>query len=128
MLDIGRVCIKIAGRDAGNIAIVVDKPEGLFVMVDGNIRRKLCNIRHLEPQKEKLEIKAKASTETVLDAMKKAKLPIKQKTVSKKEKKKTEKPRRKRKTKPKKEEKPVKEKTKPKKEEKPVKEKKVEKK
>jgi len=109
MMEVGRVCVKIAGRDSGNLAIVVDKPEGLFVLIDGNVRRKKCNIKHLEPTEQKIDVKAKASTEDVLAAMKKAGLEVKQRTVSKKEKKKSEKPKRKRKTKVK-EEKPKKEK------------------
>lgn len=99
MMEVGRVCVKTAGRDAGHLAVVVDKPEGLMVLVDGNVRRKKCNIRHLEPTEQKIDIKAKASTEDVLNAMKKAGLVVIQKTVSKKEKKKSEKPMKKRKTK-----------------------------
>jgi len=45
MFEIGRVCVKIAGRDAGKTAIVVDKASGERVLIDGNVRRRKCNIK-----------------------------------------------------------------------------------
>jgi len=98
-MEVGRVCIKTAGRDAGNIAIVLSKPKGQYVMIDGNVRRKKCNLRHLEPTEKVIKLKENASTEDVLGAMKKEGIEIRQKTVSKKEKKRTAKPKRQRKTK-----------------------------
>ncbi len=76
MMDIGRVCIKIAGRDSGQIAIVVDKIDETFVLVDGNVRRKRCNIKHLEPTEKLIAIQDKASTEQVHAAMKDAGLEV----------------------------------------------------
>ena len=71
MLDIGRVCVKIAGREAGNRCVVVDRIDDNFVLIDGNVRRKKCNVLHLEPLGTVLKIKKGADTKTVLDAMKK---------------------------------------------------------
>lgn len=48
MFDIGRVCMKIAGRDAGNLCVVVEN-NGQFVVVDGYTRRRKVSIKHLEP-------------------------------------------------------------------------------
>ena len=56
MIKIGRVCIKIAGRDAGQTAIVIDVIDNNYVLIDGNVRRKKCNIKHLEPLKDKIKI------------------------------------------------------------------------
>jgi large subunit ribosomal protein L14e len=92
MMDIGRVCVKIAGRDAGKLAIILEKPSGVMVLVDGNVRRRKCNIKHLDPTKDVLKIKAKASTEEVLGAMMEAKLPIEKTPKRKKEAPKEEKP------------------------------------
>ena len=40
MFEVGRICIKIAGRDAGREAIIVDILDGNYVLIDGNVRRK----------------------------------------------------------------------------------------
>jgi large subunit ribosomal protein L14e len=108
MLEIGRVCMKIAGRDAGNLAVVVEKIDDNYVLIDGNVRRKKCNLKHLEPMKVTIEIKAKASTADVKNAMEKAGLKVVEKKVSAKNKQKSERPIRSRKVK--KVEKPVKKK------------------
>ena len=77
MMDIGRVCMKIAGRDSGNIAIIVDKIDENFVVVNGNVRRKRCNIKHLEPTEKLVAIQQNASTEEVHKAMKEAGFEVK---------------------------------------------------
>ena len=68
-MEIGRVCVKIAGRDAGKKCIVVDLIDSTFVLVDGETRRKKCNIKHLEPTKELVKLEKGASHEEVLDAL-----------------------------------------------------------
>ena len=75
-MDIGRLCIKIAGRNAGNYCVVVDKVNDNFVLIDGNVKRKKCNIRHLEPLDKILKIKKGASTSSVHEAMKKENLKV----------------------------------------------------
>ena len=44
MIEIGRICYKIAGRESGKVAVVVDKINDNFVFVDGQVKRKRCNI------------------------------------------------------------------------------------
>jgi len=65
MIEVGRVCIKLAGRDAGREAIIVDILDGNFVLIDGNVRRRKCNIMHLEPTKMLIKINKKASHDTI---------------------------------------------------------------
>ena len=94
MFEIGRVCVKIAGRDAGKTAIVVDKISEEMVLIDGNVRRKKCNIKHLEPLKDVLNVKKGASTSEIHKIMNSAKIKITEKkkikkTAKKKETKKT---------------------------------------
>lgn len=86
MLDVGRLCVKIAGREAGQKCVVVDSVDENFVTIDGNVRRKRCNIAHLEPLRETLEISKGASREEVLEAFKKAGIFKEQKKVVRKEK------------------------------------------
>lgn len=69
-MEIGSLCVKIAGRDAGMKCVVIEVLEGNFVMVDGETRRKRCNLLHLEPLGKKLKVKAKASHDSVVSAFK----------------------------------------------------------
>ena len=50
-------CVKIAGRDAGGRAVIVDVLDDNFVLIDGGVRRRKCNIIHLEPSDKKIDIK-----------------------------------------------------------------------
>ena len=65
MIQIGRVCVKIAGRDAGKKCVIVDILDDNYVLIDGETRRRKCNILHLEPLKEVIKIKKKASHEEI---------------------------------------------------------------
>lgn len=76
MMEVGRLCMKIAGRGAGSYCVVVDKVDDTFVLIDGNVKRKKCNIRHLEPLDKVLSIKKGASTASVHEAMKKEKIKV----------------------------------------------------
>jgi large subunit ribosomal protein L14e len=84
MFKIGQVCIKIAGRDAGNIAIIVDNIDDNYVLIDGNVRRKKCNVTHLEPLEDVLKIKKNASTTDVKKAMMTSKIKVIEKKAIKK--------------------------------------------
>ncbi len=75
-MKIGQVCVKIAGREANKKCIIVDILNDSFVLIDGNVKRKKCNIKHLEPLDEVLKISKNASTSKVHEAMKKAKIEI----------------------------------------------------
>jgi len=138
-LEVGRVCMKTAGREAGRYCVVLKKLDNTFVLVTGpktltGIKRRRCNIEHLEPTQHSLKIAAEATDTVVIKAYdaigltRKLSLrlpsPEVMKEVEKKVKevpKKVEKPKIKKPEKPKKEEKPVKkeEKKPEKKEEKP---------
>lgn len=60
MFEIGRVCMKIAGRDAGKKCLVIDVVDEHFVMIDGQTRRRKCNIKHLEPINQAVQINKNA--------------------------------------------------------------------
>lgn len=87
MIEIGRVCIKTAGRDSGELAVVLTDSQNNLVLVDGNVRRKKCNVKHLEPTSKLLELKEEASTADVLNAMAAAGLKVNKVSEKKKEKK-----------------------------------------
>jgi len=73
-METGRLCVKLAGRDAGNVAVVVYNIDNRFVLIDGNVRRRKCNIMHLEPLDEVLKIKKNASHSDIVSEFKKLKL------------------------------------------------------
>jgi large subunit ribosomal protein L14e len=85
MIEIGRVCVKIAGRDAGKKCVVVELLDKNLVMIDGETRRRKCNLEHIEPLDKKVEIKKGASHEEVIAALKSAGL-INEETLKKKQK------------------------------------------
>lgn len=71
MIEIGRLCIKLAGRDAGRECLIIEILDKNFVLIDGNTRRRKCNINHLELLPKKVDIKKGASHEEVLKALEK---------------------------------------------------------
>ncbi len=74
MVEIGRVCMKIAGRDAGKIGVIVDVVDDHYVLIDGETRRRKCNISHLELLNKVIKIEKGASHEDVLSALKSSKI------------------------------------------------------
>ncbi len=76
MIEIGRICLKLAGRDAGGTCVIVDVLEGNYVLIDGNVRRRKCNIFHLEPTSKKIDIKKGASHEDVKTEFSKLKIDV----------------------------------------------------
>ncbi|MDK2850023.1 MAG: large subunit ribosomal protein L14e [Candidatus Woesearchaeota archaeon] len=66
MFEVGRVVMKIAGRDAGKIGVVIKLIDDKFVMIDGFTRRKKVNIKHLVPLKKIINIKEEAKREEIL--------------------------------------------------------------
>src|SRR5574342_864029 len=76
MIEIGRVCVKIAGRDAGLKCVVVEDLGKGFVLIDGQTRRRKCNVAHLEPIEQKLDISKGASHDQVVKAFKAVEVSI----------------------------------------------------
>jgi len=79
MIEIGRLCLKTAGRDAGCKCIIVDILDAHYVLIDGETRRRKCNILHLEPLKEVIKIKKGVSHEDVKAEFKKLGLEVRKK-------------------------------------------------
>ncbi|MEM0440259.1 MAG: 50S ribosomal protein L14e [Candidatus Caldarchaeum sp.] len=76
---VGRIVMKVRGRDAGRKGVVVSVFSGGFVLVTGpksltGLRRKRVNIIHILPTPYKIEISKDASDEEVTKAIKEANL------------------------------------------------------
>ncbi|MFO7710931.1 MAG: 50S ribosomal protein L14e [Candidatus Woesearchaeota archaeon] len=70
MIDIGRICVKLAGRDARMKCVVLDVLENNYVLIDGQTRRKKCNMAHLEPLDKTIEIEKNADHAKVVQKLK----------------------------------------------------------
>lgn len=83
VFSLGRVCVKTAGRDSGLHCIIVDTINKNTVLVDGQTRRKKCNIAHLEPLKTVLPIEKNATHESVEKALHTINIVLASKTTKK---------------------------------------------
>lgn len=76
-VEAGRVCVKLAGREAGRKCVVVDVIDKNFVLVTGpvkvsGVKRRRVNVSHVEPMNVKVNIKKGDDDEVVVEALKKA--------------------------------------------------------
>lgn len=68
--EIGRVCVKLMGREAAHYAVVVDIIDKSYLLIDGlRVKRRRCNYKHLEPIDEVIDISKGASHEDVVAAI-----------------------------------------------------------
>ncbi|EHP69558.1 MAG: 50S ribosomal protein L14e [Metallosphaera yellowstonensis] len=70
LIEVGRICVKLTGREAGSKCVVVDIIDNNFVLVTGpknvsGVKRRRANIMHLEPTDKKVEISKGASDQDV---------------------------------------------------------------
>jgi large subunit ribosomal protein L14e len=80
-VEVGRICVKLTGRETGKKCVVVDVIDKNFALVTGpksvtGVRRRRTNVDHLEPTPELVELKKGATddeVEKVLTKMKKTK-------------------------------------------------------
>jgi len=74
-IEVGKICVKLTGREAGRKCIIVDIIDKNFVLITGpktvtGIKRRRANINHIEPLQDKIKIKRGASDEEVREALK----------------------------------------------------------
>ena len=74
LFNIGRICVKTLGREAGRKCVIVDVIDEKFVLVTGpknitGVRRRRTNVKHLEPTPEVLKIQKGASDDDVVKAL-----------------------------------------------------------
>jgi len=76
-LEIGRLVVKTAGRDAGKIGVIIEKIDNKTVLIDGQVRRRKCNISHLESLDKKIKIKIKATIDAITKEFKTLNIEVK---------------------------------------------------
>jgi len=74
-IEVGRICVKLTGREAGRKCVIVDMIDKSFILITGpktvtGIKRRRVNINHVEPLQDKIAIKRGASDEEVVEALK----------------------------------------------------------
>jgi len=72
-MEVGTVCVKIAGRESGEKVAIVDVIDKNFVVIAGlNAKRRRCNLRHLRPLEKSLDIKQGAGDKEINKALRAA--------------------------------------------------------
>jgi large subunit ribosomal protein L14e len=73
-IEVGRICVKMAGRETGSKCVIVDVMDKSFVLITGpkkvtGVKRKRVNLNHIQVLQDKLEIKRGASDEEITQAL-----------------------------------------------------------
>jgi large subunit ribosomal protein L14e len=73
-IEVGRVCVKVAGRESGRKCVIVDVMDKSFVLVTGpkkvtGVKRRRVNINHVAPTEETVQVKRGASDEEVTQVL-----------------------------------------------------------
>lgn len=76
-IEVGRICVKTFGREAGKKCVIVDIIDKNFVLVTGpksvnKVKRRKANVNHIEPTEDKVEINRGATDEEIVEALKSA--------------------------------------------------------
>lgn len=76
-IEVGRICVKILGREAGKKCVIVDVVDKNFVLITGpkdvsGVKRRRANVSHIEPTGEMVEMNRGASDEEITNALKTA--------------------------------------------------------
>ncbi|MEM5814536.1 MAG: hypothetical protein QXD77_01855 [Candidatus Aenigmatarchaeota archaeon] len=68
LIEKGRVCLKIAGREAGKYCVVLEQPKEGFVTIAGpktvtGVKRRKCSVFHIEPTENMIEVGGSTDSE-----------------------------------------------------------------
>ena len=74
VIEVGRICVKLRGREAGRKCVIVDIIDENFVLITGpksltGVKRRRANIDHIEVLDKKINISKGAGDEEVLKAL-----------------------------------------------------------
>jgi large subunit ribosomal protein L14e len=73
-IEVGRICVKLSGREAGRKCVVIDVIDKNFILVTGpfkvsGVKRRRVNINHVEPTELKVDVKKGEDDEKVTEAL-----------------------------------------------------------
>jgi len=73
-IEVGRICVKQAGRECCQKCVIVDVMDKSFVLVTGpkkltGVKRRRVNLSHIMPLEYKIDVKRGASDDEVTQAL-----------------------------------------------------------
>jgi large subunit ribosomal protein L14e len=73
-IEVGRICLKLAGRESGKKCIIVEVIDKGFVVVTGpkkvtGVKRRRASINHIAPLKDRIGINRGSSDDEVTKAL-----------------------------------------------------------
>lgn len=73
-VEVGRICVKITGREAGKKCIIVDVIDKNFLLITGpkqvnSVKRRRVNVSHIEPTEKKVNMSRGESDEEIVKAL-----------------------------------------------------------
>ena len=76
-VEVGRICVKLAGRETGRKCVIIDVMDKSFVLITGpqkatGVKRRRVNLNHVKPLQDKIDIPRGASDDEVATVLKKA--------------------------------------------------------
>jgi len=74
VIDVGRICVKLVGREAGKKCVIVDVVDKNFVLVTGpkqlnGVKRRRVNINHVEATDRRVSIRRGETDEELMKAL-----------------------------------------------------------
>jgi len=76
MYTVGSLVMKIAGRDARKVGVVLEVLDNNTLLIDGQTRRRKVNMVHVEPIGKSVQITKDAKTEDVAKVLEGAGFPV----------------------------------------------------
>ncbi|OIO41537.1 50S ribosomal protein L14e [Candidatus Pacearchaeota archaeon CG1_02_31_27] len=70
-MEVGRICQKIMGREKGKYCVIIEKIDTNFVIIDGYVKKRKCNVNHLKILDKNLELDKKISKEDIIKKLEK---------------------------------------------------------
>ena len=73
-IEVGRICVKEAGREQGKKCVIIDVMDKSFILVTGpknltGIKRRKVNLDHVVALDDKVEVRRGASDEEITQAL-----------------------------------------------------------
>lgn len=73
-IDVGRICVKLVGREAGKKCVIVEVVDRNFVLVTGpkqlnGVRRRRVNVNHIEVTDRKVNIRRGETDEDLIKSL-----------------------------------------------------------
>jgi large subunit ribosomal protein L14e len=73
-IEVGRICVKLMGREAGRKCVIVDLIDKNFVLLTGpkkitGVKRRRTNTGHIEPTQGRINIDKGSTDEDVIKAL-----------------------------------------------------------